>query len=64
MVAAPHPAHVTGTSAVPLDFTRILQYLAVNKDAVPQQSSARRWLRQIIQPAKTSPSFYKPWSFT
>jgi hypothetical protein len=49
---------------VPFDFTRILQYVAVNKDAVPQQSSARRWLRQIIQPAETSPSFYKPWSFT
>jgi hypothetical protein len=35
VIAAPAAARVTGTSAVPFDFTRILQYVAVNKDAFP-----------------------------
>ena len=35
VVAALDAARVTGTSAGPFDFTRILQYVAINKDAFP-----------------------------
>jgi len=36
---------------------QILPYVAVNKDAFPSSPSVRRWLHQIIYPAKTSTGF-------
>jgi hypothetical protein len=43
--------------AVQFDSTQILPYAAVNKRRVPQRSSGRRWLHQIIPPAKKSTGF-------
>jgi len=48
--------------AVQFDTTQILPYVAVNKGAVPHQPSGRRWLLQVIPPAKTSTGFYRGFS--
>jgi len=42
--------------------TQILPYVAVNKDAFPNSPAERRWLHQIIPPAKTSTGFYRGFS--
>src|ERR1700742_2986779 len=56
VVAWPRAARVICTSIVRLDLTRILPYVAVNKDAFPSNPAQPRRLHQIIQLAKTSPN--------
>jgi hypothetical protein len=56
VVAWHRAARAICTSIVRLDLTRILPYVAVNKDAFPSNPAQPRRLHQIIQPAETSPS--------
>jgi hypothetical protein len=63
MVASPDPARVTrDLIAVHFNSTQIFAVRRSQQRRVPQQPSGRRWLHQIISPAKTSTGFSRDFS--